>query len=101
MSPPDPDAVFAVLRCADPEVMDRDQLAVVAKQIAQLTAWVDSVKVRVTRRQRQLAEQGRGEAPADLLVREGAQSWRDARSANDREQVCRDLPNFEAALASG
>jgi hypothetical protein len=101
MSPPDPDAVFAVLRCADPEVMDRDQLAVVAKQIAQLSSWVDSVKVRVTRRQRQLAEQGRGEAPADLLVREGGQSGRDARGADDREKVCSALPNFEGALASG
>jgi hypothetical protein len=101
MSPPDPDAVFAVLRSADPEVMDRDQLAVVAKQIAQLSSWVDSVKVRVTRRQRQLAEAGRGEAPADLLVREGGQSGRDARSADDREKVCTALPNFEGALASG
>ena len=27
MSPPDPDTAFAVLRAADPEVMDRDQLA--------------------------------------------------------------------------
>ena len=101
MSAPDPDAVFAVLRSADPEVMDRDQLAVVVRQIAQLSSWVDSVKVRVTRRQRQLAEEGRGEAPADLLVREGGQSGRDARSADDREKVCSDLPNFEAALASG
>jgi hypothetical protein len=101
MSPPDPDTAFAVLRAADPEVMDRDQLAEVTRQIAQLTAWVDSVKVRVTRRQRALAEQGRGEQPADLLAREGSQSGRDARTADDREQVCSNLPNFEAALASG
>ena len=101
MSPPDPDAVFAVLRAADPEVMDRDQLAEVARQIAQLTSWVDSVRVRVTRRQRALAEQGRGEAPADLLIREGGQSVRDARTADDREKVCGALSNFEQALASG
>src|SRR5687768_4708691 len=99
MSPPDPDAVFAVLRAADPEVMDRDELAAVTKHIAQLTSWVDSVKVRVTRRQRELADQGRGEAPADLLVREGGQSGRDARTADDREKVCTALPNFEEALA--
>ena len=77
MSPPDPDAAFAVLRAADPEVMDRDQLAEVAKHIAQPTSWVDSVQVRVTRRQRALAEQGRAESPADLLAREGGQSGRD------------------------
>jgi hypothetical protein len=101
MSRPDPDAAFAVLRDADPEVMDRDQLAEVTKHIAQLTSWVDSVKVRVTRRQRALAEQGRAEQPVDLLAREGGQSSRDARTADDREQVCSNLPNFEAALANG
>jgi hypothetical protein len=101
MSPPDPDALFAVLRAADPEMMDRDELAAVTKHIAQLTSWVDSVKVRVTRRQRELAEQGRGEAPTDLLVREGGQSGRDARTADDREKVCTARPNFEEALAVG
>jgi hypothetical protein len=81
--------------------MDRDGLAEVAKQIAQLTSWVDSVKVRVTRRQRSLADQGRAEAPRDLLAREGGQSGRDARSADDREKVCSALPSFEEALAAG
>src|SRR4051794_27209855 len=33
MSPPDCDAVFAVLREADPEVMDRDQLAELAATV--------------------------------------------------------------------
>jgi hypothetical protein len=97
----DPDAVYAALRAADPDAMDRDQLAVVAKQIAQLTAWVDSVKVRVTRRQRALADAGRAEAPKDLLAREGGQSGRDARTADDRERVCTALPSFEDALSAG
>jgi len=78
MRTPDPVAAFAALRAAEPDVMDRDQLASVTEQIAQLTAWVDAVKVRVTRRQRQLAEQGRGEPPRDLLAREGRQSGKDA-----------------------
>jgi hypothetical protein len=81
--------------------MDRDQLAAVTEQIAQLTAWVDSVKVRVTRRQRQLAEQGAGEPPRDLLAREGRQSGKDAKAADDRERVCSVLPSFEDALAAG
>ena len=101
MTSSDPDAVFAALRAADPDVMDRDQLAAVAKQIAQLTSWVDSVKVRVTRRQRALAEEGRAEAPKDLLAREGRQSGRDARTADDREKVCSALPSFEDALSAG
>ncbi len=52
MRTPDPDAAFAALRVAEPDVMDRDELASVAEQIAALKAWVDAVKVRVTRRQR-------------------------------------------------
>src|SRR4029078_13148034 len=101
MSPPDPDAVFAALRAADPDVMDRDALALVVRQCAQLASWVDSVKVRATRRQRALAGEGRAEAPKDLLAREGGQSGRDARAADDREKVCTALPSFESALASG
>ena len=101
MSPPDPDAVFAALRDADPEVMDRDELAVCCQAVAQIVAWVDSVKVRITRRQRGLADEGRAEAPKDLLAREGGQSGRDARTADDREKVCTALPSFEDALAAG
>jgi hypothetical protein len=101
MSPTDPDAVFAALRAADPDVMDRDELALTVKQVAQLGAWLDSVNVRVTRRQRALAADGRAEAPADLLARHGGQSGRDARTADDREHICSSLPNFEDALAAG
>ena len=101
MRTPDPDAAFAALRAAEPDVMDRDQLASVTEQIAELTAWVDAVKVRVTRRQRQLAEQGRAEAPRDLLAREGRQSGKDARTADERERVCSVMPGFEDALAAG
>jgi HNH endonuclease len=101
MTSSDPDAVYAVLRAADPDVMDRDELAEMAKRIAQHASWLDSVKVRVTRRQRALADEGRAEAPRDLLAREGGQSGRDARTADDREKVCTALPSFEEALASG
>ena len=101
MSSSDPDAVYAALRDADPDAMDRDELAVVAKQIAQHASWLDSVKVKVTRRQRALADEGRAEAPKDLLAREGGQSGRDARTADDREKVCTALPSFEDALACG
>ena len=101
MSTTDPDAVFVALRAADPDVMDRDQLAIVVRQCAQLASWVDAVKVRATRRQRVLADEGRAEAPKDLLAREGGASGRDARAADDREKVCAALPSFEDALAGG
>ena len=101
MSPPDPDAVFAALRAADPDVMDRDELAELAGRVKAHRAWLDSFQVRITRRQRALAEQGRAEAPKDLLAREGGQSGKDARTADDREKVCTALPSFEDALAGG
>ncbi len=101
MSPPDPDTAFAVLRAADPEVMDRDQLAELATRLKTHRAWIDSLQVRITRRQRALADEGRAEAPKDLLAREGGQSGRDARAGDDREKVCTALPSFEDALAGG
>jgi hypothetical protein len=97
----DTDAVYAALRAADPDVMDRDEIAVYTKQVASLKAWCDSLHVRATRRQRQLAAEGRGEAPKDLLAREGGQSGKDARAGEERERVCTALPNFENALACG
>jgi len=97
----DPDALFALLRAADPDVMNRDELALLTQRIAAHMAWCQSLQVRVTRRQRQLANEGRGEAPRDLLSREGRQSGKDARTADARERVCTALPNFEEALSSG
>jgi hypothetical protein len=97
----DPDAAFAALRTAEPDVLDRDGLAELARSITALRAWVDSVQVRVTRRQRQLAIEGRGEAPKDLLAREGRQSGKEARAADEREHICTALPSFEEALSNG
>jgi hypothetical protein len=95
------DAAFAALCDADPDVMDRDELALLTREIAGFKAWCDSLQVRVTRRQRTLAAEGRAELPSDLLAREGRQSGRDARAADERERVCTAMPGFEDALASG
>ncbi len=101
MSPPDTDAVFAALRAADPDVMDRDELAEVTGQLADLEAWCSAFKVRLTRRTRQLAAEGRAEPSRDLLSRHGRHSSKDAKTAAEREQVCSSLPAFEDALAAG
>ena len=66
-----------------------------------MRAWCESLNVRGTRRQRQLAAEGRAEAPKDLLAREGGQSGKDPRTADDREKVCTALPSFEDALPGG
>src|SRR3954453_16093281 len=84
----DTSAVFAVLCVADPDLMDRDQLAVYVKQVASMRAWCDSLNVRATRRQRLLNTEGRAEAPKDLLARAGGQSGKQARAGDEREQVC-------------
>ena len=97
----DTQAVFALLCTADPDAMDRDQLAVYVKQVASIRAWCDSLDVLATRRQRKLNRDGHGEAPKDLLAREGGQSGKQARAGDEREQVCTALPSFEDALANG
>lgn len=101
MTSTDPDAVFSALRTASPDEMDREQTAEMVRLITLHKAWCDALMVQVTRRQRQLADEGRGEAPANLLAREGRQSSKEARNADEREQVCSALPNFEDALSSG
>ena len=92
---------FAVLCAADPDVMDRDELAVLTGHLAAHRAWCDALQVRIARRQRQLAAEGRAEPARDLLSRHGQQSSKDAKAAADREQVCTALPSFEDALATG
>jgi hypothetical protein len=101
MRPPDTDAVLAVLRAADPDVMDRDELAELTGQLAAHQAWCDALKVRITRRTRQLAAAGHAEPAENLLSRHGQQSAKDAKAATEREQVCTALPSFEDALATG
>ena len=97
----DTEAVFAALCVADPDVMDRDELVEFIRDVASLKSWCDSLNVRATRRQRELAAEGRAEAPKDLLAREGGQSGKEARAGEERERVCSALPGFEAALAAG
>ncbi len=97
----DPEAVLAVLRGADPDVMERDELVVLTSQISVLKSWCEALQVRATRRQRALADAGRSEAPRDVLSRHGRQSSRDARTADERELVCTQMPGFEDALAAG
>ncbi len=97
----DTKAAYAALCEADPDVMERDELAELTKHMADHRAWCDSLQVRITRRQRQLGAEGRAEAPRDLLSREGRQSSKDARTADERERVCSALPEFEDALAIG
>ena len=71
------------------------------RDVAALRAWCDAEQVRNMRAQRRLADQGRAESPKDVMANEGRQSGRDARAADEREQVCTAMPGFEDALGSG
>ena len=95
------DAVFAVVRDTDPDVLDAAELDGYQRQLAQLRSWCESRQVRATRRQRRLAAEGRAGDPRGSLSNHGRRSGKDAAAAAEREQVCSHLPGFEDALADG
>jgi len=86
---------------ADPDVMDRDQLAGFVSQLGRVRIWCAAAEVRVTRRTRQLASEGRSESVAALLSDGGRCSSKDAHTASERETICGVMPSFEDALATG
>ena len=101
MSPPNLDQLCGVLRAADPDVMEADELVTLTRGIAQLKSWCDALQVRATRRQRALAADGRADDPRHTIAREGRQSSKDARATAEREHVCTSMPTFEDALLDG
>ncbi len=64
-------------------------------------ALTDGVQIRVARRARILAQEGRSESPDEVLREKGRRSGREAATAARREQACARLPVFEPALADG
>jgi hypothetical protein len=89
------------LLVADPDVMDRHELATLTAQLGRLRSWCAATEVRVARRTKQLAADGRCESAASLLSDDGRVSSKDAHSACDRETICATMPSFEDALATG
>ena len=89
------------LLAADPDVMDRDQLAGFVSQLGRVRGWCAAAEVRVSRRTRQLAAEGRSESAAALLSDNGRCSSKDAHTASERETICGVMPSFEDALAAG
>jgi hypothetical protein len=86
---------------ADPDVMDRDELAGFVSQLGRVRGWCAAAEVRVSRRTRQLAAQGHSESAASLLSDSGRCSSKDAHTASERETICGVMPSFEDALAAG
>jgi len=90
-----------VLLAADPDVMDRDQLAGLVSELGRVRSWCAAAEIRISRRTRQLAAEGRSESAAALLSDGGRCSSKDARTASERETICGVMPSFEDALAAG
>ena len=94
-------AALELLAAADVESMNRADLDAVVKARRDVIAFSDSVEVRIARRSRQLAAEGRSEPAADVLREGGRRSAREAAAAAGREKACEQLPSFETALADG
>ncbi len=96
-----PDAVYAIVRDTNPDVLDAEGLAEYTGHVAELVAWCEARQVRATRRQRALADDGRAADPRSSLCRDGRQSSKEAKAAAERERVCTSMPAFEDALERG
>jgi len=86
---------------ADIESMERDELDSVIAARGVIIAFTDSIELRIARRSRRLAEQGRSEDAADVLRDGGRRSGRAAAAAAGREEACEQLPSFGDALGDG
>ena len=95
------ETAFAVVRDSDPDVLDNDELSAYLDAVSKVRAWCDARQVRATRRQRQLAAEGRATQPEHALSNHGRQSSKDAKTAAEREEVCASMPGFEDALDDG
>ena len=89
-----PGQLVEQLAVCDPDVCDAAELDALTSSVAELRSWCDALQVRITRRQRALAADGRGADPASALARHGRSSGRDARAATERERVCSSMPGF-------
>ena len=69
--------------------------------MGRVRSWCAAAEVRVSRRTRQLAAEGRSESAAALLSDNGRCSSKDAHTASERETICGVMPSFEDALAAG
>jgi hypothetical protein len=96
-----PEQLVRWLREHDPDSLDSDDLDAFDRHVAELRAWCDARQVRATRRRRRLAAEGRSSDPHASLTNHGRQSSKDAKAADEREQVCTSMPGFEDALTDG
>jgi len=110
--------VFVALLEAEVGCAERDDLAVLVKQVRQVRGTLDAIDLQIARRGQALAERDRPRPAPDapppkpdkgrdeasligLLLSSGVQSGKDAKATGARAGACTELPAFEAALAAG
>lgn len=94
-------AAWTAAVAADVDVLERPGLDDVLVAIRRARSRLDAVEMRVSRRLRYLAEQGRSEAPERAIANTTGQSQRDANDVAARDQLCNEHPELEDALDTG
>jgi len=94
-------AALDALAAVDLSSCDRAALDRVLAHWTKVRGFCDVYEVRIARRARVLAGQGRAKTPEGVLSRRGRRPAREARGVVERERACDQLPAFERALADG
>jgi hypothetical protein len=89
------------LQAIDPAAADRAAVAVGLRNIQQMRGQLDSLEGNLTRRAKELHEQGDGPPAADLLTRHNRTSRRRAEQSERRAEVLGEAPQMEKQLAKG
>ncbi len=92
---------FEALLAADPDVVERDELADLIASASRVRAMLDGFDVKCARRSRALADEGRAEPPGSMFNRAGNRSSKQSKSITDRSSACDAMPGFEDALNDG
>ena len=90
-----------VIAGVDLSCCDRAALDGVLAHWRTVRSFTDAYEVRIARRSRQLADEGRSEQAENVLRQGGLRSVREAQAAAEREQVCEAMPVFETSLSQG
>ncbi len=91
------DAFEAVL-AADPDVVERDELAELVASASRVRAMLDGFDVRCARRSRELADEGRAEPPGSMFNRAGKRSSEQSAAIAARSVACDAMPGFEGRV---
>lgn len=92
---------FEAIVAADPDVVERDELAGLVASASRVRAMLDGFDVRCARRTRELANHGRSEPPGSMFNAAGNRSSKQSKKISERSDTCDAMPGFEDALNGG